>query len=82
MKQKNIMGNEYHFYIDNRGKGRRPPGGTLRGIMSLIIPGLGQLVTGYYGRAIDHFALALLLWAIFLGWLIHIYSAWDASRLE
>lgn len=78
---RNIMGDNYYIHVDNSGKSGRPPGGTLRGVMSLIIPGLGQLVSGYFGRAIGHFVLALLLWSIFLGWLIHIYSAYDASRV-
>lgn len=76
------MGDQYHFHLDGGGRSERPPDGILRGIMSLIIPGLGQLMSGYFLRAVGHLLLALLLWGIFLGWLIHIYSAWEASRLE
>ncbi len=75
------MGDNYYIHFGS-GQGGRPPGGILRGLLSLIIPGLGQLVSGYFWRAIGHFLLALFLWGILLGWLIHIYSAWEASRLE
>ena len=68
------------IYIDNRPQ----PAPTVRGgcfpaLLSLIIPGLGQMLLGRFGRAIGHFAVAFLLWAVLLGWLIHIYSAHEAS---
>jgi len=69
------MGN---IYIDNRGSGTT--GGCLVAILSLLIPGLGQLLLGRLGRAIGHFIAAVLLWFILLGWIVHIWSAVDASR--
>lgn len=70
------MGN---IYIDNRdGSGRT--GGCLPAVLSFVVPGLGQLLLGRVGRAVGHFLVALALWAIALGWIVHFYSAWDASR--
>ncbi len=68
------------IYIDNRGGPTGPKGGCLPAILSLFIPGLGQLLLGRGGRAIGHFLVALLLWAVLLGWLVHIYSAYEASK--
>jgi len=70
------MGN---IYIDNRGS-TTTAGGCLPAILSFFVPGLGQLLLGRIGRAIGHFIIALLLWLVLLGWIVHIWSAVDASR--
>lgn len=57
-----------------------PRGGTVPAILSLIIPGAGQLKLGRTGKAVGHLAAALCLWLVFLGWIVHVYSAWEASR--
>ena len=58
----------------------RPQGSCLAAILSLFIPGLGQLIKGEGGKAIGHFVVAVLCWFILLGWVIHLYSAYDAGR--
>uniref|UniRef100_A0A6M3IXG3 Uncharacterized protein n=1 Tax=viral metagenome TaxID=1070528 RepID=A0A6M3IXG3_9ZZZZ len=55
-------------------------GGCFPAILSLFIPGLGQLLLGRIGKAIGHFVIAMLLWCVLLGWIVNIYSAYDASR--
>jgi len=59
---------------------QKKKGSCLAAIMSFIIPGLGQLLNGHIGKAIGHFILCTLLWFVLCGWIIHIYSAWDASK--
>lgn len=54
-------------------------GGCLPAILSLLIPGLGQLAMGKIGVAIVHFALCCLLWAVLLGWLMNIWSCLAAA---
>lgn len=68
------------IYIDNRGGPPAVRGGCLPAVLSLCIPGLGQLLLGRGGRAIGHFLVAILLWVVLLGWLVHFYSAYDASK--
>ena len=51
-------------------------------IYSLIVPGLGQMVQDRSGMAVLHFILAIILWPIFLGWIIHIWSAVDAMNFQ
>lgn len=48
------------IYIDNRG-GSGSKGGFVPAILSLAIPGLGQLLLGRIGRAIGHFVVAACL---------------------
>ena len=68
------------IYIDNRDGGSGSKGGFVPALLSLLIPGFGQLLLGRLGRAIGHFVVAGLLWLVLLGWIIHLYSAYDASR--
>lgn len=51
-------------------------------LSSLIIPGLGQLYQGRKPAAIVHFVLALLLWLIGYGWIVHLYSAVEAAMVK
>jgi TM2 domain-containing membrane protein YozV len=55
-------------------------GNVIAAICSLFIPGLGQLVQGRVLMALIQFVLAGLLWVIWMGWLIHLWSAIDAAR--
>ncbi len=55
-------------------------GNVLAAICSLVIPGLGQLVQGRWILAAVMFVLALMLWAVLLGWIIHLWSIVDAAR--
>ena len=54
-------------------------GNVLAAICSLFIPGLGQLVQGRLLKAIVMFVLACVLWIVWLGWLIHLWSILDAA---
>lgn len=54
-------------------------GNVMAAICSLFIPGLGQLVQGRLLKAIVMFVLAAVLWIIWLGWLIHLWSVLDAA---
>ncbi len=51
------------------------------GRLSLIIPGLGQLSQRRFLMAGVQISLAIVLWQFWLGWIIHIWSAYDAKRL-
>ena len=68
------------IYIDNRDSVAHSQGGCLPALLSLFVPGLGQLLLGRIGRAIGHLLVALLLWAVLLGWIVHLYSAHDAAH--
>ena len=51
-------------------------------LLSLWIPGLGQLTQGRVGRGFAMFGGAALLWIILLGWVMHITAAVDAARWD
>lgn len=70
------MGN---VYIDNRGSGNSS-GGCVPALLSFIFPGVGQLLKGQVIRAVTHCLVAGVLWFVFLGWIVHLYSAYDASK--
>ena len=50
------------------------------GLLSLIIPGLGQLSQRRNLMAGIQIILAIVLWQYWLGWFVHIWSAYDANR--
>ncbi len=52
---------------------------TIAAIASFFLPGLGQLTQGRVLLALIQFVLAAVLWFVFLGWVIHIWSAVDAA---
>lgn len=54
-------------------------GNVIAALASFFIPGLGQLVQGRPIMALLHFVLALVLWFVLLGWLIHLWSIIDAA---
>jgi len=60
--------------------GQGSGGNVLAALCSLFIPGLGQLVQGRPFKALLHFVLAALLWVIFLGWIMHLWSTIEAAR--
>lgn len=60
--------------------GQGSGGNVLAALASLFIPGLGQLLQGRLGMAIVHFVLAVILWFVFMGWIIHLWSIIDAAR--
>lgn len=60
--------------------GQGSTGNVIAAVCSFFIPGLGQLVQGRPLAALVHFVLAGVLWLIFLGWIIHLWSIIDAAR--
>lgn len=60
--------------------GQGSGGNVLAAICSFFIPGLGQLVQGRPLKGLLHFVLAAVLWVIFLGWIVHIWSIIEAAR--
>jgi TM2 domain-containing membrane protein YozV len=61
------------------GTGPGSAGNVIAAVCSFFIPGLGQLVQGRIVMALLMFVLAGLLWLIWLGWLIHLWSVIDAA---
>ncbi|MFQ3670367.1 MAG: hypothetical protein SNJ84_02790 [Verrucomicrobiia bacterium] len=55
-------------------------GNVIAAVCSFFFPGLGQLVQARLLPALIHFLLAGILWFIFLGWIVHLYSTIDAAR--
>lgn len=51
-------------------------------ICSFFVPGLGQLVQGRLLKAAFMFVMAAALWWILMGWIVHIWSIWDAARFR
>lgn len=68
-----------HCRFDFERSGR---GGCGPALLSLVVPGLGQVVRGEYVAAVVYFLLAVVLWAAFLGWVINIVSAFAAYHEE
>ena len=62
--------------------GQGSGGNVLAALCSFFIPGLGQLLQGRLGMAIVQFLLAVALWFVFLGWIIHIWSILDAAKFK
>lgn len=59
--------------------GKGHTGNVIAALCSFCLPGLGQLVQGRPFTALIHFGLASLLWVLALGWIIHLWSAFDAA---
>ncbi|MGO4703140.1 hypothetical protein [Dyella sp. 2RAB6] len=62
--------------------GQGSTGNVLAAICSFFIPGLGQLVQGRLLIAIVMFVLAGVLWIVWLGWIIHLWSILDAAMYK
>jgi TM2 domain-containing membrane protein YozV len=60
--------------------GQGSGGNVLAALASFFIPGLGQLLQGRLGMAFVMFVLAFVLWFVFMGWIIHLWSVIDAAR--
>lgn len=60
--------------------GQGSGGNVLAALCSFFIPGLGQLLQGRLLIALVMFVLASVLWLIFMGWIIHLWSIIDAAR--
>jgi TM2 domain-containing membrane protein YozV len=59
--------------------GQGSAGNVIAALASFFIPGLGQLLQGRLIRAAVQFVLAALLWLIWMGWIIHLWSILDAA---
>ena len=59
--------------------GQGSTGNVIAAVCSFFIPGLGQLVQGRLLKAIVMFVLAIALWIVWLGWIIHLWSILDAA---
>jgi TM2 domain-containing membrane protein YozV len=57
-------------------------GNVLAALCSFIIPGLGQLLQGRLFTAAIHFVLSIVLWFCWLGFVMHIWSAYSAARYQ
>lgn len=57
-------------------------GNVIAALSSFFIPGLGQLLQGRLLMAIIQFVLAGLLWIMWLGWIIHLWSVLDAAKFK
>ena len=55
-------------------------GNVIAALCSFIFPGLGQLLQGRLITAAIHFVLVTILWFFWLGWIMHIWSCFDAAR--
>lgn len=62
--------------------GQGSAGNVIAALASFFIPGLGQLLQGRFLMAVTHFMLAGLLWLIWMGWLIHLWSILDAAKFK
>jgi len=59
--------------------GQGSTGNVIAAVCSFFIPGLGQLVQGRVLMALTHVVLATVLWFVWMGWIIHIWSIIDAA---
>ena len=59
--------------------GQGSTGNVIAALASFFVPGLGQLIQGRPGMALVQFCLAAVLWLIWLGWVIHLWSILDAA---
>ena len=65
--------------------GKGSTANVIAAICSLIAPGLGQLTQGRMGKALWHFLLAIAFWLLSfgtLGWVMHLWSAYEAATWE
>lgn len=62
--------------------GQGSTGNVIAALASFFIPGLGQLLQGNLIKGAIHFVLAGVLWIIWMGWVIHLWSIYDAATFE
>ena len=54
-------------------------GNVIAALCSFFIPGLGQLLQGRLLAAVLFFVSAGVLWLVWLGWILHLWSILDAA---
>jgi hypothetical protein len=62
--------------------GQGSTGNVIAALASFFIPGLGQLIQGRLLIAGFMFVAAALLWLIWLGWIVHLWSILDAALFK
>lgn len=62
--------------------GQGSTGNVIAALASFFIPGLGQLIQGRVLKAGFQFVMAALLWLIWMGWIIHLWSIVDAATFK
>ncbi len=66
--------------MNDPARGQGSAGNVLAALASLFVPGLGQLLQGRWLLALLQFVLAIGLWILWLGWIIHLWSIINAAR--
>lgn len=64
--------------MNNVGQGSA--GNVLAALASIFIPGLGQLLQGRWFLGLVQFVLAAVLWIVWMGWVVHLWSVINAAR--
>ena len=59
--------------------GKGSTGNVIAALASFFMQGLGQLIQGRPSRGLVFFVSAALLWLIWMGWNMHIWSIIDAA---
>ena len=54
-------------------------GNVVAAVCSFFVPGLGQLAQGRFLAAVAFFFGSILLWLSLLGWVVHLFAAYDAA---
>jgi TM2 domain-containing membrane protein YozV len=62
--------------------GQGSTGNVIAALCSFFVPGLGQLLQGRIIMAAIQFVLAVALWFVLLGWVIHLWSVVDAAKFS
>jgi len=67
---------------DTTATGQGSTGNVIAAVCSFFIPGLGQLVQGRFLKAAVMFVLSVVLWLVWLGWIVMIWSVIDAALFQ
>lgn len=62
--------------------GQGSGGNVIAALCSFFVPGLGQLVQGRFLLALFMFVMAAVMWIVWLGWIIHIWSILNAATFN
>ena len=62
--------------------GRGSTGNVISALASFVYPGLGQLAQGRIVAALFFFLAGSLLWIVLLGWIVHLFAAFDAATFQ
>lgn len=62
--------------------GQGQTGNVIAALASFFIPGLGQLIQGRLMKAIFMAVMAAVLWFVWLGWIVHLWSILDAATYK